>query len=68
MKKKIKNISQVYSEIWESKEIKDYKISKEESLRGKDKKFSNCLYLEFTSGNDAIILIDDAKGILMKRK
>ena len=62
MKKKIKNISQVYSEIWESKEIKDYKISKEESLRGReDKKFLSCLYLEFTNGNDAISLIDDAK-------
>ena len=60
--KKIKNISQVYSEIWESKEIKDYKITKEESLRGReDKKFSSCLYLEFTNGNDAISLIDDAK-------
>ena len=59
---KIKNISQVYSEIWESKEIKDYKISKEESLRGReDKKFSSCLYLEFTNGDDAISLIDDAK-------
>ena len=43
--KNIKNINQVYSEIWESKEIKDFQISKEESLRGKDKKFSNCLYL-----------------------
>ena len=62
--KKIKNISQVYSEIWESKEIKDYKITKEESLRGReDKKFSSCLYLEFTSGNDAIFLMDDAKSI-----
>ena len=62
--KKIKNISQVYSEIWESKEINDYKISKEESLRGReDKKFSSCLYLEFTNGNDAVFLMDDAKSI-----
>ena len=61
--KNIKNINQVYSEIWESKEIKDYKISKEESLRGKDKKFSSCLYLEFTNGNDAVFLMDDAKSI-----
>ena len=61
--KNIKNINQVYSEIWESKEIKDFQISKEESLRGKDKKFSNCLYLEFTNGNDAVFLIDDAKSI-----
>ena len=61
--KNIKNINQVYSEIWESKEIKDFQISKEESLRGKDKKFSNCLYLEFTNGNDAVFLMDDAKSI-----
>ena len=59
--KKIKNINQVYSEIWESKEIKDYKLSKEESLRGKDKKFSSCLYLEFTNANDATFFMDDAK-------
>ena len=61
--KNIKNINQVYSEIWESKEIKDFQISKEESLRGKDKKFSNCLYLEFTNGNDAVFLMDHAKSI-----
>ena len=59
--KNIKNINQVYSEIWVSKDIKDYKISKEESLRSEDKKFSSCLYLEFTNGDDAIFLIDDAK-------
>ena len=59
--KNITNINQVYSEVWESKEIKDYKISKEESLRGKDKKFSNCLYLEYTNGNDAMFLMDEAK-------
>ena len=61
--KKIKNINQVYSEIWEAKEIKDFQISKEESLRSKDKKFSNCLYLEFTNGNDAVFLMDDTKSI-----
>ena len=59
--KKITNINQVYSEIWESKEIKNYKISKEENFRGRDKKFSSCLYLEFTNGNDAIFLMDEAK-------
>ena len=59
--KNITNINQVYSEVWESKEIKDYKISKEESLRGKDKKFSNCLYLEYTNENDAMFLMDEAK-------
>ena len=59
--KNITNINQVYSEVWESKEIKDYKISKEETYRGKDKKFSNCLYLEYTNGNDAMFLMDEAK-------
>ena len=43
--------------------IKDFQISKEEILRGKDKKFSNCLYLEFTNGNDAVFLMDNAKSI-----
>ena len=55
-----RNINQVYSEIWLSKEIKDHKISKEENLRGGDKKFYSCLYLEYTNSNDAMRLVDKA--------
>ena len=42
------------------KKKKNLKISKEESLRGEDKKFSNCLYLEFTNSNDVLLAMDNA--------
>ena len=53
--------NQVYSEIWLSREIKDFGTSKEESLRGKDNKFDSCLYLEFCYENDAIISMKNAE-------
>ncbi len=58
--KTIKSINFVHSEIWSKKEKKNLKISKEESLRGEDKKFSNCLYLEFTNSNDVLLAMDNA--------
>ncbi len=52
---------QVYSEIWLSREIKEFEMSKEESLRGKDNKFNNCLYLEFCNENDSIVSMRNAE-------
>lgn len=52
---------QVYSEIWLSREIKEFGTSKEESLRGKDNKFNSCLYLEFCNDNDAIVSMKNAE-------
>ena len=52
---------QVYSEIWLAREIKDFVTSKEESLRGKDNKFENCLYMEFCNEDDSIVSMKNAK-------
>ena len=52
---------QVYSEIWLSREIKEFGTSKEESLRGKDNKFNSCLYLEFSNENDSIVSMRNAE-------
>ena len=57
--------NQVYSEIWLSREINKFKISKEESLRGKDNKFTSCLYLEFSNANDAMISMDNAEKFFL---
>ena len=51
----------VYSEIWLSREIKEFGTSKEESLRGKDNKFDSCLYLEFCNENDTIVSMKNAE-------
>jgi hypothetical protein len=51
---------QVYSEIWLSREIKDFETSKEESLRGIDNKFNSCLYIEFCNENDAVASMKNA--------
>ena len=55
-----KSHNQVYSEIWLSREIKDFETSKEESLRGKDNKFNSCLYIEFCNENDAVASMKNA--------
>ena len=55
-----KGHNQVYSEIWLSREIKDFETSKEESLRGKDNKFNSCLYIEFCNENDAVASMKNA--------
>ena len=52
---------QVYSEIWLSRELNKFEISKEENLRGKDNKFESCLYIEFCNENDSIISMKKAK-------
>ena len=59
--KKHSGQNQVYSEIWLSREINKFEISKEESLRGKDNKFTSCLYLEFNNANDAIFSMSKAE-------
>ena len=59
--KKHSGQNQVYSEIWLSREINKFEISKEESLRGKDNKFESCLYIEFCNENDSIISMKKAK-------
>ena len=56
-----KSHNQVYSEIWLSREIKDFETSKEESLRGKDNKFNSCLYIEFCNENDAVASMKNAE-------
>ena len=55
-----KSHNQVYSEIWLSREIKDFETSKEESLRGIDNKFNSCLYIEFCNENDAVASMKNA--------
>lgn len=57
--------NQVYSEIWLSREINKFKISKEESLRGKDNKFTSCLYLEFSNANDAMFSMGNAEKFFL---
>ena len=56
-----KGHNQVYSEIWLSREIKDFETSKEESLRGKDNKFNSCLYIEFCNENNAVASMKNAE-------
>ena len=57
--------NQVYSEIWLSREINKFEISKEESLRGKDNKFTSCLYLEFSNTNDAMFSMSNAEKFFL---
>ena len=63
--KKNRSRNQVYSEIWLSRELNKFEISKEENLRGKDNKFSSCLYLEFCNENDAIFSMSNAEKIFL---
>ena len=63
--KKNRSRNQVYSEIWLSRELNKFEISKEESLRGKDNKFTSCLYLEFSNTNDAMFSMSNAEKFFL---
>ena len=59
--KKNRSRNQVYSEIWLSRELNKFEISKEENLRGKDNKFESCLYIEFCNENNSIVSMQNAE-------